>query len=100
MARSRELRLSPRAEADLEAIYDYTARHWSVKQAESYLKGLDATMRGLKLGRRIGRDAGLEYGLMKINHEWHLIYYQLDDLSLKVVRILHAAMDTPRHLNS
>ena len=75
-----------------------TAQHWSEKQAVAYLKGLDATMRGLKSGRRIGGDAELEHGLMKINHGSHVIYSRLDDLSPNVVRILHAAMDTPRHL--
>ena len=98
--RSRQLRLSPRAEADLEAIYDYTAQHWSVKQAVSYLKDLDVTLKRLRSGRRIGREAGFEPGLMKVNHGAHVIYYQATDLSLDVVRILHAAMEAPRHLGT
>lgn len=56
--RNKILRLSPRAESDLEAIYDYTAQHWSVRQARSYLKGLGLTLVGLASGRRVGRDAG------------------------------------------
>jgi len=34
-------RLSRRAEGDLAEIYDYTAEHWSVDQADRYPSHLD-----------------------------------------------------------
>ncbi len=97
--RNRILRLSPRAENDLEAIYDYTAEHWSVRQARSYLKGLEVTLVGLASGRSIGRDAEFDNGMMKIIYESHVVYYQVTDLDINVVRILHTSMDAPRRLS-
>lgn len=40
-------RLSPLAEADLEEIWLYTLRHWSVEQAGSCLRNLVETFEGL-----------------------------------------------------
>ena len=97
--RNRVLRLSPRAETDLEAIYDYTVEHWSVRQAISYLKGLEVTLIGLASGRRIGRDAEFDNGMMKVIHDSHVVYYLITDLDINVVRILHTSMDAPRHLS-
>ena len=39
-----EYRLSPAALTDLDAIWEYTARTWSVSQAETYIRGLAADM--------------------------------------------------------
>jgi toxin ParE1/3/4 len=97
--RNKVLRLSPRAETDLEAIYDYTVEHWSVRQARSYLKGLEVTLMGLAGGRRVGRDAEFDNGMMKVIHESHVVYYLTTDRDINVVRILHTSMDAPRRLH-
>ena len=34
--RGKEVRLRPKARADIEAIWLYTAEHWSLKQADIY----------------------------------------------------------------
>ena len=39
-----KLTFRPRAEADLAAIWDYTAATWSEVQAEAYLRGLEDTL--------------------------------------------------------
>ena len=39
-----EYRLSPAALTDLNAIWTYTARTWSVSPAETYIRGLAADM--------------------------------------------------------
>jgi len=39
-----EYRLSPAALTDLDAIWEYTARTWSVSQAETYIRRLAADM--------------------------------------------------------
>ena len=37
---TRQLILLPAAEADLSAIWDYTAERWSLKQAQIYASGM------------------------------------------------------------
>jgi len=39
-----EYRPSPAALNNMEAIWDYTARTWSVSQAETYIRGLAADL--------------------------------------------------------
>ena len=38
----RQVKLRPRAEADLDGIWDYTVDTWSEAQAVDYLSGMDA----------------------------------------------------------
>lgn len=54
-------RLSPLAEADLEEIWLYTLRYWSVEQAGSYLRNLVETFEGLAKSTKQGQQAGAQY---------------------------------------
>lgn len=47
--------LSPMAEADLEAIWTYTAREWSGQQAEAYTNAIIDLFEALAEGRAVGR---------------------------------------------
>jgi len=91
-------RLSRAAEADLEDIFAYTARTWSVRQAERYLDDLEAALTDLAARRRIGHarpDVGADYLTLIVGS--HLVIYRQAG-GLWIARILHAAMDIPRHL--
>lgn len=50
-------RLSPMAVMDLEEIWLYTAKNWSIEQADSYHKRLVAAFDGLATGIKHGRPA-------------------------------------------
>ncbi len=43
---AKSYRLTPLAEADLEEIWFYTFRHWSIEQADSYHRSLVAVFEG------------------------------------------------------
>jgi toxin ParE1/3/4 len=45
-------RLSPLAEADLEEIWFYTLKHWSLEQADIYHHSLVAAFAGLAAGTK------------------------------------------------
>ncbi len=49
------IRLSPLAQADLDGIWTYTVAQWDEAQAQSYLMGLDATMKLLAENPRMGQ---------------------------------------------
>ncbi|WP_309083276.1 type II toxin-antitoxin system RelE/ParE family toxin [Chelativorans sp.] len=53
--RSRRYRLSPLAEADLEEIWLYTFKHWSLEQADIYHNLLVAAFEELAAGTKIRR---------------------------------------------
>jgi len=62
--------LSPRAQADLDEIWDYTAERWGVDQAE----------------------------IFKYPAGSHVIFYRKVHADIDIVRILHGRMDFERHL--
>ena len=43
-----QLKITPKARADLDAIWDYTVQQWNVEQAEAYLASLGKTMQLLE----------------------------------------------------
>jgi toxin ParE1/3/4 len=96
--RTKIYRLFPRAEGDLEGIYDYTVETWSRQQAQNYLKELFEAFQGLVSGTRVGRDARLGYGVMKLPVGSHVVFYQISEDGIDIVRVLHQAMDVSRHL--
>ena len=99
MANKRRIyRLSPLAVNDLEEIWLYTIRQWSLEQADSYLRSIIAAIEGLAYGRNIAQKAGIRKGYWKYKSGAHVIYFQSSDTYLDVIRILHGSMDVETHL--
>jgi toxin ParE1/3/4 len=90
-------RLSPLAEADLEEIWLYTLKHWSMEQADSYHRGLVAAIDGLSAGTKQGRPSVLA-NVQKYVCGSHVIYFLEFTERLEVIRILHQRQDAERHL--
>ena len=96
----RSVRLAPLAEHDLEDIWTYTARTWSVDQADRYLAGIIEALDALAHGDRAGRDAGdIRPGYLKYASGRHLLFYKLAPAHLDVIRILHQRMDIEAHFD-
>ena len=51
-----QLKLTPKARADLDAIWEYTVRQWSVEQAETYLASVGKTMQLLVENPGLGTE--------------------------------------------
>jgi toxin ParE1/3/4 len=96
----RSQHLSPLAERDLEDIWNYTARTWSVSQADKYHGDLMSAIELLSQGTRRGRDASdIRPGYLKYAVGMHLLFYLITQNHIKVIRILHQRMDAPSHLD-
>ena len=92
-------RLSPAAEADVEAIWDFTEGRWGRPQAVRYVRDLDATCAGIAEGRVRSLSAeDIRPGYRKAACGSHMIYFRQDGDDIEVVRILHQSMDVDRHL--
>lgn len=99
MATDRGYRLSPAADRDLVGIWRYTAKRWSVVQAESYQDDLAAAFEGLASGRKVGRPVEVRRsGYLKYAVDAHMIYFREAETEIIVVRILHSKQDPQRHL--
>lgn len=95
---ARAYRLSPLAAADLEDIWLYTYKHWSLAQADQYHRDLIVAIEALAKGIRVGRKTDIRPGYLKYSVGQHLIFYRQADAGLDIIRILHQRMDIDRPL--
>ncbi len=94
-----QLRLSPKARADLDAIWNYTAQHWGRDQAEAYLLSLDGTMKLLANQPGLGRKIDdIRKGYLKFPAGSHIIIFRMQSKAIEIVRILHKSMDVDENL--
>jgi len=92
--------LTPAAEADLEAIWDYTEEQWGRRQAERHVAAIRDAGRSLAARDYPDRDASdVRPGFRKAAVGSHLLYFlRREDGAPEIIRILHQRMDGPRHL--
>jgi len=95
---AKSYRLSPLAEADLEEIWLYTFKTWSIVQADTYFKQLIAAFEGLAAGTKQGRPADVLPEFQKYLCGSHSIYFLEYPDHLDIIRVLHQRQDAQRHL--
>ena len=92
-------RLSSKAAADIEDIYEFTVVRFGLTQARDYIHALEARFENLAQNPRFGRSAEeLAPGLRRSEIKAHVIFYVTDQRGVRIVRVLHAQMDAPGHL--
>ena len=90
--------LTPRARADLDENWDYTAEQWGLDQAEKYVRQLWSDIAAIADRPTLGREcADVRPGYRKYPSGSHGLFYRLSKSRLDVVRILHERMDHERH---
>lgn len=97
-AKRHAYRLSPRAIADLEEIWLYTFKNWSLEQADSYHNAIIEAFEDLAVGKKTGRPVEIRDGYFKHPVGAHLVFYRFNEAGLTVIRVLHQRMDVGRHL--
>ena len=90
---------SPRAKADIEEIWDYTAAHWSVRQAEAHIRQIQAAIETIAAAPKLARSCDdVRAGYWKYPAGSHMIFFRLIPGGIDIVRILHSRMDFERNL--
>ena len=97
--KKRICRLSPLAENDLESIWLYTFKEWSLEQAEKYCGDIITAVEDLASGRTVGQRTDVREGYFKYRIGEHVIYFKSSDKYLDVIRILHGRMDVDMQLS-
>jgi toxin ParE1/3/4 len=91
--------LSPRAQTDLEEIWDYTADRWGLDQAETYTRALWQRIEAVTVNPAMGEDCSvIRAGYRKIPCGSHVLFYRVIGDGIDVVRILHERLDYERHI--
>jgi len=98
------LELTHKAEFDLDEIWRYTADEHGLDQAELYLAFLLLEMNQLISEPTKGKVVPEFPQLRCLQMKWrpkghgHLAFYETLNDAIRVVRVLHTAMDLPEHL--
>jgi toxin ParE1/3/4 len=91
--------LTPRARADIDEIWDYTAERWGLEQAETYLRELRKNIQAVADAPSLGRECEeVRAGYRQYPSGSHVLFYRLTGNSIEIVRILHERMDSERHI--
>jgi toxin ParE1/3/4 len=91
--------LSPRAQKDIDDIWEYTVEHWNVRQAEIYLRQIRRAIETVAAEPNIARACDdIRPGYWKYPAGSHVMFFRITDKGINVVRILHSRMDFERHL--
>jgi len=95
----KRLRISVRAVADLDEIWDYSADAWGADRANRYVERLEATMKGLAAGETASRQAdNVKAGLRSVPTGRHVIYFRESEEAIYVIRVLHQRMEATRRV--
>lgn len=90
--------LSPRAEQDLDEIWDFTAERWGDDQAEAYVRAIWAAVKIVAEDPRRGQECNVRAGYLKYGVGRHVLFFKPLVDGVEVIRILHQRMDFERHL--
>ncbi len=91
--------LTPRAQKDLDEIWDYTLSRWGLDQAERYVRGIGDAIRSVAEDPRRGRPCNeIRPGYRKYSIGSHVLFYRARPTGVEIVRILHQRMDYDQHL--
>jgi toxin ParE1/3/4 len=91
--------LRPRAQRDLNAIWNHSVASWSVNQAETYIREIQRVCAMLAEDPRLGRPCeDIRAGYRKFRAGSHFVFYRIIEDGIDVVRVLHERMDFEQHL--
>ena len=91
--------LSPRAQKDLDGIWDYTVEQWNEDQAQRYVRNIWKAIETLAKSPRRGLACdNIRPGYRRQSIGEHIVFYRIIESGIDVVRILHQRMDYEQQL--
>jgi toxin ParE1/3/4 len=93
------LELSREAQADLDAVRDYSLAEFGVERAIAYLHVIEAVFRRILDFPEIGPvHEEVHPAVRSVGCQQHRIFYEVEGEAIRILRVLHKAMDAERHL--
>jgi toxin ParE1/3/4 len=109
MAGARRIRLTAAAHRDFTDIISWTAQRFGANQARLYAQVINAAIAELAgdskvAGSRARDELGIDVRILPVARRGRrgrhlLVYRSAGDDELEILRILHEAMDIPRHVS-
>jgi len=89
-----QYRLAPRAIADLDDIWRYSAETWSIMQADRYIDELVQMFETIAAMPTLARERSEFTPAVRIHvHDRHLIVYTIADDHVAILRLLGGRQD-------
>lgn len=93
----KEIELTPKAEEDLEAIWDYSFGQFGVVQADEYIGRIAAVFDVLAMHEIGTQRAELGEDIFSLPVEQHMLYFVSSHSVVTIIRILSQSQDSARH---
>ena len=94
-----KIRISPKADNDLLEMWLYSFEEWGEAQAEHYYSLIYTGIDRLGDNPRLGKACDfVSQGYRSLSVERHVVYYQLHDGFIDIMRVLHERMRPINHL--
>lgn len=93
----KEIELTPKAEEDLEAIWDYSFRQFGVVLADEYIGRIAAVFDVLAMHEIGTQRAELGEDIFSLPVEQHMLYFVSSHSVVTIIRILSQSQDSARH---
>jgi len=87
-------KLSKKADDDFKKIYKYTYINHGERQADKYTESLEDCFLLIFENQNIGRSVNdISKGLLRHEHQEHIIFYRIKTSHIFIVRIRHNSED-------
>jgi toxin ParE1/3/4 len=95
----RRIEFTPKAQRDIEQIWDYSFERFGFEKAEAYLRELQRAAETVAEDPRRGLACdNIRSGYRKFPARSHILFFRASESRIVIVRILHQRMDFERHL--
>ena len=99
MRANKKFRLRPKAEEDLENIYEYSYQKFGSARADKYIRDLDDAFNKLADEPSLGSDySHVRPDLVAYRVASHVFFFKPSVDGITILRVLHKSMDYGRHL--
>lgn len=99
MPENKKFRLRPKADKDLENIYDYSFQEFGSARAERYIRDLDDAFHKLADEPSLGSNySHVRPDLMAYRVVSHVVFFKPLVDGINILRVLHKSMDYRRHV--
>ncbi len=90
--------LSVQADNDIDKIFKYTLKMFGLNQAIKYVAEFTPIFNHLLINPTIGKHRiEINDKLFSISKDKHIIFYEILENSILIIRILHGSRDLPKH---
>tara|TARA_E500000331_G_C16773901_1_gene505032 strand:- start:84 stop:380 length:297 start_codon:yes stop_codon:yes gene_type:complete len=95
----KNIKLSKQASIDIDEMYLYGFITFGEDQADLYSEKIKNCLQTLQQNPEIGRlETRVNPAVRRFDIERHVIFYDLTDTDIVIVRIIHCSTDFIRHL--